>query len=128
MTISLDEIKKIKPSHVLFAIASFLSVIAPGFLIVFHFQSHLIYDLDIIKLIIFCTSLSLPLFLLNFLFISLLCVFGKKKTAFFTVANFIFASTMLASFFMFYTSLYIAWLLNLSPKIFVAIVIIFLSV
>jgi hypothetical protein len=65
----LDDAAKLETGRILAAIGVFFVVLAPGFLTIYLFKPALIVALDTSKLVIFSSSLSLPLVVVNLLFI-----------------------------------------------------------
>lgn len=57
----------------------FLGGVCPGFLIIQMYKPELIIELDTLKLILFCISLSFPIVLLNFIFSAFLFHEEEKK-------------------------------------------------
>jgi len=61
----ISEIKEFKPKTTATWIGIFMGTVSPGFLILYQYRPELIEKLDIIKLIIFAISLTLPVFVVN---------------------------------------------------------------
>ena len=61
----LKDLKNIKAYEFIVGVVVFLAIRSPGFLIIWLSQPKLVIELETIKLIIFSTSLTLPLFLIS---------------------------------------------------------------
>lgn len=112
MSSFLEDIDKVKASHVTLLIGVLLSVISPGILIIFYFWPQLFRELDTVKLVFLAISLSLPVVSIN---TSMLWADPKKGGV---VGNFFVA--MGFSFVMLYVCLLAAWYLKMSFAKFVA--------
>lgn len=62
----IDEWKKLDPSDFTLGFGVLMAVIAPGFLTLYLYRPALVESLDILKLILFSVSLTLPFVVLNF--------------------------------------------------------------
>lgn len=109
MTTYIEEINKLKPLHIQSTLAVVLSVVAPGYLMVFHFWPNLFFSLDNLKLFFLAISLSLPVLAINWV-----AVIGAKP--FDSEINFgsTYFKAMIISFILLYACLLFAWLLHLS--------------
>jgi hypothetical protein len=76
----ISDIEKIDFPKIAKTIALFMATIAPGFLILYLFKHDLIANLDIIKLIIFSFSLTLPLLIFNwFSVLAIIAIYTDTK-------------------------------------------------
>src|SRR5437879_6759127 len=71
----LSDLKEIDRPKIVLALMGFMATIGPGFLIIYQFKPELIEKLDIVKLIVFSCSLTLPILL----FSSIMIVAGQGK-------------------------------------------------
>ena len=65
-----SELREFKIGDVILCVVVFLATVAPGFLILYLYKNPLMKELDILKLLLFSGSLTLPGFLLNVLFVA----------------------------------------------------------
>ncbi|GGK49605.1 MULTISPECIES: hypothetical protein [Aliivibrio] len=99
----------------------FLSVIAPGVLIIYLFLPELFLELDGIKFVLLASSLSLPVFILNCVFMPAVMGYGKDDNYDFQhvgVLSGIFSSTIL------YGCLIAAYIFALKFSLFLGIIVI----
>ena len=61
----ISEARELDGWHIAVGMLGFLGVIAPGFLIVYHYHPDLIVKLDVAKLVVFSASLSVPVVFVN---------------------------------------------------------------
>lgn len=61
----ITEVRKIELDTITNSVLVFLGVIAPGFLVLYLYKPELIETLDIAKLVIFSSALTLPLLVIN---------------------------------------------------------------
>ena len=61
-----EDIKSITPFHYFNVILVFATIVAPGFLLLYLFKSSLLHELDVFKLLVFSTSLLIPMVAFNF--------------------------------------------------------------
>ena len=62
----IDDLKTLGANHIAVAVLAFAALVAPGFLTIYHFKPELIEKYDVLKLVLFSLSLTLPLLGLNF--------------------------------------------------------------
>jgi hypothetical protein len=72
----ISEIRELEGRHVLIGMIGFLGIVAPGFLVVYHYHPDLIEKYDVVKLSIFSAALTTPVLFANF-FITV-CTSSKK--------------------------------------------------
>jgi hypothetical protein len=62
----LSEIQSLKRHHISLGLMTFVGVVAPGFLMIFHFRPALVVQCDAIKLLLLSVALTLPVIVLNY--------------------------------------------------------------
>ncbi|MBM4149125.1 MAG: hypothetical protein FJ224_08775, partial [Lentisphaerae bacterium] len=67
----LEQIKDLKSEDIFIASVFFLSSVAPGSLIIYHFKPQLFLDCNVFKLLILAVALTLPFSLVNYFFVQL---------------------------------------------------------
>ena len=72
----IGEIRKLRVREMVAMALVFLSLISPGFLLIYRYQITMIKDLDIAKLIVFSLALTLPFFIVQLVMIT---TFVKKS-------------------------------------------------
>jgi hypothetical protein len=120
MSSLIEEINKLKPSHIQNVLGLLLSVVAPGFLMVLHFWPKLFFNLDSFKLFFLAISLSLPVLAINLLMLLGATPFKNKIDM-----GQVFYTAMLISFMMLYACLLTTWYFKLSFGYFIVIIIAF---
>jgi len=65
ITSIISELKKIKFFHIRIFIICFLGILAPGVLIVFYYRSEITMNYDVLKLLTFSISFTLPVVMIN---------------------------------------------------------------
>lgn len=66
----IDEVKSFDIKHMLNVVAAFVGIIAPGFLIIYLFRPELIISLDVAKIVLFSSSLTMPVLVANYLLVN----------------------------------------------------------
>jgi hypothetical protein len=61
-----EDLRRYNLGGVILVAFAFLAVVSSGFLIIQHYHPDYIQHLDVVKLILFASSLTLPIFLVNF--------------------------------------------------------------
>ena len=74
----IDDARKLEPSDFAIGIGFFVGVVAPGFLTLFLYKPALVTSLDILKLLLFSTAITLPIVIINFIFVAMLYDEDKK--------------------------------------------------
>lgn len=110
----IDELKKIDRSVVAMPLLLFVSIVSPGYLVIFLYKPELAETLDVLKLCLFACSLSLPLLLLNICcFVPLTWQPGNNDTYQTPLRN---AATLTAL--EFYVCIYVSYLWHLRFRTF----------
>jgi len=112
----LKDITNLSWGQTIGSILGFMGAISPGFLLIYVFKPELVYQLETVKLIIFSLSLSLPVFIINFLFISAVDVNNVEVPP-----QILAGFALFMSFLAMYPNLLMAYMFNLSFNIFMAI-------
>lgn len=109
---SLKELKDVKPLHYALGLSTIMATIAPGFLCLMLFKPALIQSLDVIKIIIASFSLTMPLTVMNFVFLIGFDIFDKKDAN--DIMTKLWTLTSFLSSVVLYLGLYFAYLCNMS--------------
>jgi hypothetical protein len=109
-----SELREFKITDALLCVAVFLATVAPGFLILYLYKPIFVKELDILKLLLFSGSLTLPGFLLNVLFFAA----ATTKIKNWSLKEDISAGSIL-SFFAYYIIIAIAYFLGLTFHFFI---------
>jgi len=119
-----DAVCSVKPIGIPYLLLGFLVVVAPGFFLLYSFDTQSLENLNIVKLLVLSTSLTLPIFMINFV---LTLIYGpdfpdSTETPGYQnlLKTCIFAS--LFSFAVLYPPMYLAAFLGMSIKAFACIV------
>ena len=114
--LSFAELKDIKLPHVFHFTIGFISLVSPGFLTLFLFKPELIQSLDILKILTFSVSITLPIVCWNSFFASQMCMARKKDDQYIRKAMAITSPFMTAL--VIYCLLYLAYLTSWPFKTF----------
>ncbi len=117
-----DDLQRLRPNTLAFAIAAFLSVVAPGVLVLHLFRPDLIASLDALKLILFCAALTMPVVIVNFFSIVVVRFLFPAPTDSQPASDADRAEALIIAmclaFIVFYAALLIAYLAQLQFKMF----------
>ncbi|MCQ4253920.1 hypothetical protein [Stutzerimonas stutzeri] len=78
----IQDIRNLEHHQVLLGGFVFAATLAPGFLIIFHFKPELVETYDFLKIVLLSTALTVPLLLVNHMWISLIRLFPPQGGAF----------------------------------------------
>jgi len=124
LTNFIEELRKVKPLEIALYLLLFLATIAPGFLIIYNFKPSLVTEYDILKLIVFAFSLTLPALCINVIFVggtSTAIQENRKSLKNWTLKHDVTLGSLI-TFLFYYLAILVSYILHLKFIIFIIII------